>query len=359
MAEADISDDLCARVSQAHREASALYINGGGSKRHILGRDCKATSLEVSAHRGIVDYHPGELVLTARAGTPIADLCEVLAGEDQELPFDPPHCNGAATLGGTLACNLSGPARPWRGSARDMLLGLQLISGAGELLNFGGQVMKNVAGYDIGRLQAGALGTLGVISTASLKVLPRAEATLTLRQEMAADAAVELMNRRAASPRPLTGACWTQGTLYLRLAGAASAVRHTAQLWGGDTLEEEDARVFWEDVRELRCPALAHDKPLWRLSVRPTAPVGDGDGVADGVIDWAGAQRWLASDDAPQVLFDVASHGGGHAQLVRGGDRAGEVRSPVADVQQRLQRELKKRFDPAGILNPGRLYSWL
>lgn len=359
MPEADLSDELCARVSEAQRESRALYINGGGSKRHILGRDCQAAPLEVGGHRGIVDYHPGELVLTARAGTPIAELCEVLAGEGQELPFDPPHCNGAATLGGTLACNLSGPARPWRGSARDMLLGLQLISGAGKLLNFGGQVMKNVAGYDIGRLQTGALGTLGVISTASLKVLPRAEATLTLRQEMAADAAVELMNRRAASPKPLTGACWTRGALYLRLAGAASAVRHTAQLWGGDPLGEEDARLFWEDVRELRCPALAPDKPLWRLSVRSTAPVGKGAGAGDAVIDWAGAQRWLASDAAPQTLFDAAGHGGGHAQLFRGGNRAGEVRSPVPAVQQRLQCELKKRFDPAGILNPGRLYSWL
>lgn len=359
MPDADISDALCARVGAAHREASALYINGGGSKRHVLGRDCDAAVLEVGAHRGIVDYEPGELVLTARAGTPITDICDVLAGEGQELPFEPPHCGGAATLGGTLACNLSGPARPWRGSARDTLLGLQLISGTGELLNFGGRVMKNVAGYDIGRLQAGALGTLGVISAASLKVLPRAESTLTLRQEIAADAAVELMNRRAASPKPLTGACWTQGALYLRLAGAASAVRHTAQLWGGDALDAEAARAFWQDVRELRGPALDPARPLWRLSLRPTAPAGTGQELAEDVIDWAGAQRWLASEAPADALFKRASEHGGHAQLYRGGNRAAEVRSPLSSVQQRLHRELKNRFDPAGVLNPGRLYGWL
>ena len=178
----DRADELLAAVREARETATPLYILGGDSKRHLLGRECTAQVLDVSAHRGIVDYQPAELVLTALAGTPICELVDALAARGQELPFDPPQFDGRATLGGTLACNLSGPGRPWSGSVRDMVLGVQLINGRGELLNFGGQVMKYVAGYDIARLHAGALGTLGLISRISLKVLPRPEHSLTLVQ---------------------------------------------------------------------------------------------------------------------------------------------------------------------------------
>lgn len=353
----DNTAQLCERVQAAYRENTPLFITGAGSKRDVLGRNCNATPLEIGAHCGIVDYEPGELVMTARAGTPLAEIMDALQAEGQELAFEPPLCGGAATLGGTLAANLSGPGRPWRGSARDVVLGIQLISGTGELLNFGGRVMKNVAGYDLSRLQAGALGTLGVISTASLKVLPRAESTVTLRQELPADEALDIMQQRAATPRPLTGACWTAGALYLRLAGAASAVSHTATLWGGEQLAPQDADTFWRDLGELQLPALSTDKPLWRLSIKPSAPLTFKN--TEQVIDWCGAQRWIATDVSADELYRYAAQAGGHAQLFRGGDRNAEVRSPLTPVQQRVQQSLKTKFDPGNILNPGRLYTWL
>ncbi|MGB1141094.1 MAG: glycolate oxidase subunit GlcE, partial [Halioglobus sp.] len=175
--------------------------------------------------------------------------------------------------------------------------------------------------------------------------------------ELPAEEALALMHERAATPRPLTGACWTAGALYLRLAGAASAVSHTAKLWGGERLAPQDADTFWQDLRELRLPALSTDKPLWRLSIKPTAPLAFTD--ADQVIDWCGAQRWVATDDNAEELYRYAEQAGGHAQLFRGGDRNAEVRSPLTSVQQRVQQSLKTKFDPGNILNPGRLYTWL
>ena len=206
--------------------AAPVYIRGGDSKREVVGRSCDAPDLDVSGHSGIIDYQPDELVISARAGTPLAELDAALAEHGQALPFEPPRLGGRATLGGTLACNLSGPGRPWLGSVRDAVLGLQLINGQAQVLEFGGKVMKNVAGYDVSRLQAGALGTLGVITEIHVKVLPQAEASLTLAYEMDAPQARETMCSRAAQPKPLTGAAWVDGRLFLRLAGAQSAVNH-------------------------------------------------------------------------------------------------------------------------------------
>ena len=199
----DISLQLQETVGEAARRNQPLYISAGGSKRELCGRACEARELDVSGHRGVVNYEPGELVLSARAGTPLTEIEALLQGEGQVLAFEPPVFAGKATLGGTLASNLSGPARPWAGSVRDMVLGVQLINGAGELLNFGGRVMKNVAGYDVSRLQSGALGTLGVMTEITLKVLPAQESSLTLSYEMGALDALDLMHRSAARAAPL------------------------------------------------------------------------------------------------------------------------------------------------------------
>ena len=351
----DLEAQIADRLRQAHADRHAVYINGGGSKRHFLGRDCDAATLEVGGHSGIVDYQPRELVVTARAGTTISALQATLAQEGQHLSFEPPQFAGLATLGGTLASNLSGPGRPWWGSARDMVLGARIISGTGEPLNFGGQVMKNVAGYDVSRLQAGALGSLGVLSSISLKVLPLPEASTTLVYECDAATALQMMHERAASPKPLTGACWVAGRLYLRLSGAASAVAHTASLWGGERPEQGP---FWADLRDMRLPFFATEAPLWRLSLRSSAPP---QAVADEdlLIDWGGAQRWIRGEHSLASLHEQAAGAGGHVQLVRGGDRSAELRGPLQGAQQHLQQQLKSRFDPGGILNPGRMYTWL
>jgi len=351
----DMAQQVCETIIQARESQRPVYISAGGSKRHMIGRQCDAQVLDVSGHQGIIDYQPAELVITARAGTALTELQEQLQLHGQTLPFEPPLFGGSATLGGTLACNLSGPARPWSGSIRDMVLGVQLINGRGELLNFGGKVMKNVAGYDLSRLQAGALGTLGVLSEISLKVLPRQEHTLHLSYEMSAQEAVDTMNRRAGEPKPLTGAFWLEGRLHLRLAGAASAVEHSAGLWGGDRLAQED--TTWRDLRDMSLPFFDGGEPLWRFSVKGTAAVASS--LDPGLIDWCGAQRWVRGSHDLCLMQDIARAGQGHVTLYRGGDRSGETRSPLNAVEQRLQRRLKYAFDPDGILNPGRLYSWL
>jgi glycolate oxidase FAD binding subunit len=351
----DRSGEIAATISDAAARQQPLYITGGGSKRRLLGRDCEAPDLEIAGHTGITDYQPSELVLTARSGTPLAEIVAVLAKEGQALPFEPPLFDDRATLGGTVACNISGPARPWGGSARDMVLGVQLVDGRGQLLNFGGQVMKNVAGYDVSRLQAGALGTLGVLTQVSLKILPRPEHSATLVYEMDAAAAIDTMNRRSGQPSPLSGACWLDGRLYLRLSGATAAVEHTATRWGGELLA--GGTGFWRELREMTLPFFAGDDALWRLSVKSSAAAFDCTGPT--LIDWGGAQRWLRGNFELADLQRRAAQAGGNATLYRGGDRSAEVR-PVPDpVTRRLQERLKQAFDPQRILNPGRLYGEL
>jgi len=354
---ARVDGDDSARIIDALRQASAsrraVYVSAGGSKRDLIGRPCHADRLDVSSHRGIVDYQPGELVLTARAGTPLADITAALDDQRQVLPFEPPLFDGRATLGGTLASNINGPARPWCGSIRDAVLGVQLLNGRCERLNFGGKVMKNVAGFDVSRLQAGALGTLGVLSEVSLKVLPRPQKTLTLCYAMTASTAISWMNRRAGESKPLSGAAWLDGQLYLRLSGADRAVDSAAAQWGGDTLT--GAADFWQGLREMTLPFFAGHAPLWRLSMPSTAPVAEHLGPT--LVDWCGALRWVRADCAREAI--EASAAGGHVTLFRGGDRRGEVCAPLGAAHRRLHQRLKHAFDPDGILNPGRLYSWL
>lgn len=342
----DLSAELCAAIAEAAERGEPVYITGADSKRTQLGRSCDAQELEVAGHTGITDYQPDELVISARAGTPLVELQSTLAERGQLLPFEPPLYDGRATLGGTLACNLSGPSRPWSGSIRDAVLGLQLINGHGEQLNFGGKVMKNVAGYDVSRLQAGAMGTLGVITEVNLKVLPAQEAELTLVYETDIAEALVIMMQRAAEPKPLSGACWFDGRLYLRLSGADSAVQHTARHWGGELSNSPP----WQQLRDMTLPFFSGPEPLWRLSTAVSDPL---DPTASQLLDWGGAQRWFKGTPP------AARSPGSHLSLFSGGDRSGEVRGKLDPVQQQLQLRLKQAFDPRGIFNPGRLYSWM
>ncbi len=349
----DTTTTLQDAVRSAAASGTALQLVGSGSKA-FYGRSTQGLPLHLNAHRGIVDYEPSELVITARAGTPLAEIEAALAEHNQMLGFEPPHCGGGATLGGALACGLSGPRRPYAGAARDFVLGMKIITGNGELLSFGGQVMKNVAGYDVSRLMVGALGTLGVIVEASLKVLPRPAEELTLVREAEADEAIRTMNEWAGHALPLSACAYDGIYLYARLSGTDTAL-HAARLkLGGELID--DGAEYWTSVREHRHGFFSSAALLWRLSVPPAVAAIDLPG--QWFIDWGGAQRWLRSSAPPDDIRAAAAHAGGHATLFRGGDRAA-VFQPLAAPLLAVQRRLKQCFDPHGILNPGRLYAEL
>jgi len=341
--DADTADPIAEQVREAATNNQPLAIRGQGTKRFYTG-ELPGTALEVSRHRGIVNYEPTELVITARAGTPLTEIETVLAGSNQMLGFEPPHFGDGATLGGTLACGFSGPRRPYAGSARDFVLGMRVINGQGEILKFGGQVMKNVAGFDASRLMVGSLGTLGVMLDVSLKVLPRPDAEITLRFEMPAKEAIRSMNTWAGQPLPLSGAAYGGDILYLRLSGTESGVRAARARLGGDALEK--AAEFWDDLREHRRSFFTSGKPLWRLSVPPATPPIELSGKW--LLDWGGAQRWLVTD-LPATTIDAAAESAG-GQATRFANVVHRFLN--AATAARLQSGLRTAFDPHRIFNP-------
>ena len=342
------------QVRDAARERRPLRICGGGSK-DWYGQTVQGDPLDTRAYSGIVDYEPTELVISARCGTPLREIEAALAQQRQMLAFEPPHFGPDATLGGTIAAGLSGPRRASSGALRDFVLGARLLDGKGEVLTFGGQVMKNVAGYDVARLLAGSLGTLGLLLEVSVKVLPLPVAETTLRFSLAQPDAIRMLNEWAGKPLPLSASCWLDGVLALRLSGARAAVDDAVRSLGGEVMP--DCARFWADVREQRHAFFAGDMPLWRLSLPSTAGA-----VALGsaqLIEWGGAQRWLRAPgdaDSARRIRSAAAAAGGHATLFRGGDKSVGVFQPLAPAIARIHARLKAGFDPANIFNPGRMY---
>jgi glycolate oxidase FAD binding subunit len=352
--DSDISTAFSDQIRSASADRRALRIRGGGSK-DFYGNEPRGELLDTRSHAGIVAYEPTELVITARCGTLLSDLHEVLFKQGQFLAFEPPSFGPGATLGGCVAAGLSGPRRASAGAVRDFVLGAKIIDGRGRLLAFGGQVMKNVAGYDVSRLLAGSLGTLGLILEVSLKVLPRPAAEWTLKLELPQAKALESMNRWAGRPLPVTASAWRDGELRLRLSGAQRALRAAAQKLGGEEVAPEQGAQFWAGVREQSDPYFAGDTPLWRLSLPAHAPVLDLPG--EQLLEWGGALRWLKSSADAATVRAAAAHAGGHATLFRCRDKPAGAFAPLPPALARLQRELKCAFDPAGILNPRRLYA--
>jgi len=365
---------LVDRVQAAHAGGTTLYIRGGGSK-DFYGEAPQGEVLDTRGLAGTSSYEPTELVVTSRCGTPLAELEALLATKGQCLPFEPPHfahlgeagqtrAGRGATVGGMVAAGLAGPSRAAVGSVRDYVLGATMLNGRGEVLTFGGQVMKNVAGYDVSRLLAGSLGTLGVILEVSLKVLPVAPATLTLRLALDQAHTLTQLNAWGGRPLPLNASAWWTGNLIVRLSGAVAAVQAARARIGGEVVDAVSAASFWDGMRNHDDEFFAKSRAavqggaaLWRLSVpQRAAPL---DLPGDLLIEWGGAQRWLCSTMPAAAVRAAAAQVGGHATLFAAQDKSAGVFAPLSAPLARIHRELKKSFDPSGVFNPGRLYPGL
>ncbi len=339
------------RVRAAAADKTPLRIRGGGSK-DWYGQRLEGEILDTRGYAGVNDYEPTELVITARCGTPLAEIEALLAERNQMLAFEPPHFGEGATLGGAIAAGLAGPRRAASGGVRDFVLGAKLLDGKGDVLTFGGQVMKNVAGYDVSRMLAGSLGTLGLLLEVSVKVLPKPFAETTLCLELSEVEAIRKLNEWGGQPLPLSASCWHNGSLWLRLSGAQAAVDAAVRLIGGETMP--NPACFWEELREQRLPFFGGEEALWRLSLPSTTDTLKLGGVQ--LIEWGGAQRWLRTDRDAATIRATVSAAGGHATLFRGGDKSEGVFQPLQPAVARIHERLKNSFDPAHIFNPGRLY---
>lgn len=375
----DDTKKLISQVKQAYDNKTPIIIEGNGTKR-FLGHSINSDHAVISTreHSGIINYEPVELVMTARAGTTLAEIDAVLAENKQTLACDPARFNGQATIGGSLATNQAGPSRPWTGSLRDHVLGVNLINGKGEHLRFGGKVMKNVAGYDVSRLQAGAMGTLGLMTEISFKVLPYASAIMTVRQASSQSEAINTMNQLAGQPTPLSAASWVSGYLYLQFSGAQIAVdkileTFTSEHNNTEILSLEKASEFWTKLRDQQLDFFNHlssKESLWRFSINSTAWDDFSHSIDDKawLADWGGALRWLKGDFDQEKLSQWAQQHGGEVTLFAKKKCENEdtftgaaqiTLPPINPVIQRIQTNLKNSFDPHHILNIGRLYHWI
>jgi glycolate oxidase FAD binding subunit len=351
---------LVERVRDARERKAPLAIRGSATKLWY-GEAVVGEPLDTTDHTGITCYEPTELVISARAGTRIAEIEAALAEAGQCLPFEPPRFNNNGTVGGMVAAGLSGPTRASVGSVRDHVLGVTLLNGRAELLSFGGQVMKNVAGYDVSRLVVGSLGLLGVVCDVSLKVLPRPPSTATLRFELDAAPALRQLNEWGALPLPVSASAWWEGTLVLRLAGAAAAVKSATQQLGGEAIEPGLAERFWAGLRDHEdeffagaAKAVEHGATLWRIGLPQTAAPLKLSG--EQLIEWGGAQRWLCTTAPAGTIREAAFAAGGHATIFRSRDKSAGVFTPLKPPLERIHRALKAAFDPERIFNRGRLY---
>ncbi len=349
----DLSQQLADRVRAA---SGPLRVRGGGSK-DFYGEALRGETIDVAGHRGVVAYEPTELVVTVRAGTPLAELEALLGEKNQMLAFEPPRFgDGAisfATIGGAVAAGLAGPRRAAAGAVRDYVLGVKLLDGAARELNFGGRVMKNVAGYDVSRMIAGSLGTLGLILEVSLKVLPKPAAEATLRLDLPEAKALETMNQWAGRPLPISATAWQGDALTVRLSGARAAVAGAVARLGGEVLADDAAERFWQELREQRLDFFAGDAPLWRLGLPSTAGKPDLPGAT--LIEWGGSQRWLRGDIDPARVRAEAARLRGHATLFRGGDKSAGAFHPMPPALAALNERVRRALDPLGRFDTGRL----
>jgi glycolate oxidase FAD binding subunit len=346
MRDRDDSERLLAAVAAAVSNAQPLAICGRGSKA-FLGEAQTGAMLAAADHAGVIDYRPEELVITARSGTPLVELKRLLAARNQMMAFDPPTFGADGSLGGAVAAGISGPGRPWYGAIRDAVLGVTLINGRAQRLKFGGQVMKNVAGYDVPRLMTGAFGTLGVLLDISIKVMPRPQFERTLAFELGGAAALANVTAWARTPLPVSATCHVDRTLYVRLSGTEKGVRAAARQLGGVDVSSGDE--LWESLRDQYHAFFVAAK-CWRVVVPPAAPFPDLDGVW--LTEWGGAQRWLKTSAAAADIVAAARRHGGYATPFY----AGAAAPALDDALLKYHRRVKEAFDPDAIFNRGRMF---
>lgn len=360
----DLSLIIRQQIEEAYQTESPLTIIGNDTKK-FYGPPIEGTPLIMNQYSGILNYEPTELVITACAGTPLNEIESLLDQNGQQLAFEPPHFiandptndeSRIATLGGNIACGLSGPARANNGAVRDFILGCEIINGKGEQLKFGGQVMKNVAGYDVSRLICGSLGTLGVILNVSLKVLPKPETTTSLSFALSREDAYQKLCQWSSKPYPITASCYYDGQLTLRLAGNTQAVKATQSKLGGDPIK--DGTLFWRTIREQQHPFFNTDKPLWRVSTKPIATLPIDVVETDYLSEWHGALHWLKTDSPAAELRRQIEQLGGHATLFRNNVQQDETFHPLSIPLFTLHKNLKNAFDPKDILNRNKMYNF-
>lgn len=349
----DLSMSLQSQIEQAISTGESLTIRAGNSK-DFYGRNTRTEkALDLSEHQGILSYEPSELVIKARTGTPIKAIQELLAENQQMMAFEPPAYDGRATLGGTLATNFSGPRRAYSGAVRDHVLGCKIINGKAETLSFGGVVMKNVAGYDVSRLMTGAMGTLGVLLEAAIKVVPKPETEMTCVLNISIELALIKLHQWANHDLPISASCYYQNRLYIRLSGTEQAIIRAGQTIGGEQLNNADP--FWLSITEQTHSFFRNQQDLWRISIASNTP--NLSFAGDTLYEWGGALRWLASDMSREELCLDRLSPLGHATLYRKTDSGIETFQSLPAPLLTLHKRLKQAFDPNGIFNPGRMYA--
>ena len=347
----DISQQIQHQISEANTSKVALKIQSGNSKPYY-GRNITGEVLDVSSHTGIISYEPTELFITARSGTTLEEIENTLNEQHQQLAFEPPRFSQSATIGGTVACNLSGPSRAYLGACRDYVLGCHIVNGKAEKLKFGGEVMKNVAGYDASRLMCGAHGTLGVLLDVSLKVIPKPAYTLSLSFECNTHQAMKLMHTWVNESHPLSATYYNGKTLVARLSGNKSAVKSSHQKMGGDLLNDDG--LFWQDVKEQENVFFNSNSPIWRISLASNTSEIALQGET--LYEWGGALRWFKSNEEDSNIRDCVESLGGHASLVKNNPGNIEPFHPLNKSLHQIQKNIKQAFDPNNILNAGRMY---
>ncbi|MEE9327775.1 MAG: glycolate oxidase subunit GlcE [Cocleimonas sp.] len=351
--ENDISTTLQKQVQDAVNNKQPLFIHAGKSKL-FYGNEVIGKPLDISKHTGVISYEPTELCITVRAGTRISELQKLLAEQQQILPFEPPIYSKNATIGGAIAAGISGPRRAYTGSIRDAILGVQMINGNAEIVNFGGQVMKNVAGYDLSRLMVRSQGILGVILSVSLRLLPKPSHDLTIRFDANQQQSLDFFQELRSKQHPITATVWFDQQAYIRLSGSTETLENSQQQIKGEILS--DAKDFWREIRDQQHHFFGRtDKPLWRISLPPGSS--QISRIDDNIlIEWGGAQRWVNSNMPANIIQSIAKSRDGFATLFRGDLPETPHFPKLEEPLLHLYKQLKNKMDPHGIFNPGRMY---